>query len=447
MIKERIQGFFLRFGRAFTSRNYRLFFVGQLITCTGSQIQAVAMGWLVYDLTNSKTMLGTIMLLSQAPGLVLSPLAGVLMSRFNKRRLLMTVQVCASMYALALAALTYTGLITPSLLLCMAAVMGVITSIEMPTRHSLIYYMVKEPSHLGNAIAMNSMIFNCGRLVGPAIGGFAISLIHDWLGSGGSAGAGFGAGAGGAVMGSVPGHVGESVCFLANSLSYFGAILALYLMDFQLPPPVKGKGAAGDFLEGVRYAWNYLPVRTILIMLWFLGFTALTANTLTPAIARDVLGGDSRYMGMLQSSMAVGAIIAAAYMAARSTLEYFSWHYVVATLCVGIGLLIYSYSTVLPLSCGAMFLLGIGQILFLSTTNTLIQLVGPMRLRDRFISFYSASLLGLVPLGCQLTGCLADHVGVQWAVRICAICSFALFFWYLPNRCHIRDSEKPQIPA
>lgn len=433
MLREKIQAFFLRFGRAFTSRNYRLYCVGQLITCTGSQVQAIAMGWLVYDLTNSKTMLGTVMLLSQAPGLFLSPLAGVLMARFNKRQLLMTVQFLASLHALTLAILTYTGIITPTILLCLAAIMGIITSIEMPTRHSLIYFMVRKPSHLGNAIAMNSMIFNCGRLVGPAIGGFAISLIKDHWGA---------AVVAGTLPHDVPGHIGESFCFLINSLSYFGAIIALYLMDFVLPPPEKGKKTSSAFLEGFKMAWDYRPIRVILLMLCFLGFTAMTANTLTPAVARDVLKGDTRFLGMLQSSMALGAILAALYMASRSTLKYFSFHYLIATLCSGTGLLLYSYSTILRLSCFAMFLLGIGQILFLATTNTLIQLITPHKYRDRFISFYAASLLGLVPLGCQLTGWLADHIGLQTAVRICGLCAFALFLWYLPNRHYIAENEK-----
>ena len=434
MFVGKIREFFINFGRAFQSRNYRLFFIGQLVSCTGSQIQAVAMGWLVYDLTNSKTMLGTILLLSQAPGLILSPVAGILMSRFNKRRLLMIVLVLSSLHAVILAVLTLTGVITPALLLVMAAFMGILTSLEMPTRHSLIYFMVKEPSHLGNAIALNSMIFNLGRLVGPAIGGFAISLIKDNWGTALSQGN---------LPSDVPSHIGESFCFFLNSLSYFAAVIALHLMDFVLPVYERGKNAAHDFWEGLKTAWTFPPVRVVLLTLSMIGATAITANTLTPAIARDILHGDSRFLGMLQSSLALGAIISAGYMASRSTLKYFNYHFIVATLSSGTGLMIYSYSSSLKLSCFAMFLMGLGQILLFSSTNTLIQLIAPHKYRDRFISFYAAILLGVVPLGCQFTGFLADHIGLREAVRICGICSFLVMIWYLFNRHHRRDHEYP----
>jgi MFS family permease len=130
-------------------------------------------------------------------------------------------------------------------------------------------------------------------------------------------------------------------------------------------------------------------------------------------------------------------------MASRSTLKYFNYHFIVATLSCGTALMIYSYSSSLRLSCFAMFLMGLGQILLFSSTNTLIQLIAPHKFRDRFISFYAGILLGLVPLGCQFTGFLADHIGLREAVRVCGVCSFLVMIWYLFNRHHIRDHEYP----
>jgi len=270
--------------RAFKYRNYRLFFTGQGLSLIGTWMQRIALGWLVYKLTDSAFLLGVVSFSSQIPTFLFASLAGVISDKYNKHKIIVLTQIFAMVQAFVLALLTLTDNINIWYIIILSIMLGFINAFDMPTRQSFVVDLIEDKKDLSNAIALNSSIFNTARLIGPTIAGILISLF------------------------------GEGICFLINAISYFAVITALLLMKIK---PVSKKARKEKFLkglkEGIKYAYNFIPIRTLLILLAVMSLVGMPYTVLMPVFARDILHGNANTLGFLLGGAGVGALIGAIY--------------------------------------------------------------------------------------------------------------------------------------
>ena len=277
----------------FSSRNYRLFFAGQIVSLMGSWMTQTATVWLVYHITSSAFWLGVVAFAGQVPGLLLGPAAGVWVDRLNRRRLLLATQGVAMLQSLALACFTLSGTISVTLIALLAMVQGAVNAFDMPARQALPVLLVEKQEHLANVIAMNVSMFHLARLVGPAIAGFVIA------------------------------YVGAGYCFLVDGLSYLAVLAALLAMRLR-QEPVAAPGASiwADFRSGLDYALGFGPIRRLILLVGCMALFGMSFTVLTPVYAREYFGGDARTLGLLMSASAAGSVIAAVYLSSRQSLRH-----------------------------------------------------------------------------------------------------------------------------
>ena len=393
-------------GRAFESRNYRLYFSGMLVSMTGSWMQSVAMSWLVYRLTDSAVLLGLVAFLTQFPSLLFGPFAGVLADRVPRRRIIVATQTAGLVQAVVLAVLTGTGVITTWHLLVLASISGIITAFDAPARQSFIVHIVTRREHLQNAIALNSLLFNGARLLGPAVAGLLINAA------------------------------GEYVCFVLNAASYAVSVTTLLLMHLHEPAQARRQHPLHELREGLRYAFAFRPARALLLLTAFSALVALPYGVVLPIFARVVLHGDARTLGFLNSAIAAGALVGAVYMAAQVRVA--GLHRVIAWAAglFGAGLLLLSFTRAMPAALAMSALIGLGVLLQLVSTNTLLQTIIAEQMRGRVVSLYITAHLGIVPFGALLVGAAAGRLGAPLVLLLCGVCSVCaalLFTWAMQN--------------
>lgn len=371
--------------RALRHRNFRLYFYGQVISLLGTWIQQVALSWLVYRLTGSTLLLGTVVFVSQAPQLVLGPFAGIWVDRHDRRRLLLLMQWLMLAQALALSALTYAEVIGPWLILAMAGALGVLNSFDGPLRQSMASQLVDDRADLSNAIALNALTFNSARFIGPPLAGVLVGLTS------------------------------EATCFALNALSFVAVIVALLRLRIA-PNPRVGGTLAGAFREGMDYARTTYPIRALLTEVALVNALAAPYIALMPVFAKDVFHGDAQTLGLLLGSAGLGALCAAGYLATRRSVRGLT-----RTISVGGGLaaaalLAFSLTSTLPLALVSLFLVGFGIIVSNASTNTVLQTIVPDRIRGRILSLYSTSVFGMAALGGLIAGAVAAHIGAPLTV-------------------------------
>lgn len=400
--------------RALSHRNYRLFLLGQGISLIGTWMQQVATAWLLYRLTNSPFLLGLINFSSQIPALFLSPLGGVVADRWSLYRSLVVTQALAMLQAILLIIVINSGGPIVWLLVALELMLGVVKAFEMPIRQAFIVDMVPNREHLGNAIALNSSIVNGARLVGPSLAGL---IIAGW---------------------------GESACFTLNAISYIAVLIALFAMRGlpQHPPEHHGK-LLEHLRAGFTYAFGFAPVRTLLLMLALTSFFQMSLNVLMPVFARDVLHGDAGTQGFLMAAVGTGALVAALYLATRTSVLGLGRVIIAASIVFGAGQIAMSFSTNLWLSMALLTTTGCCMMLLMAASNTLIQTIVDDDKRGRVMSLYSMALLGVGPIGSLAGGGSANQIGAQATVGISGlICILAgiLFAYRLP---HLRKLVRP----
>jgi len=383
--------------RALGSRNYRLYSAGQAISLTGTWMQQVAMGWLVYRLTNSAFLLGLVGFSSQIPTLFLAPLTGVAADRFPRRAILITTQSLFMVQALALAALVLLHVETIPLIVLLSLFHGTVMAFDAPARHAFVVQMVDSRDDLPNGIALNSAMFHASRLIGPSVAGILIML---W---------------------------GEGICFLINGLSYLATIGALLAMRLSAEPVERGAGKVlTQFAEGLRYVRNSLPIRSILLLVAFVCFVGMPYTTLLPIIARDVLHGDSSTFGYLMSGAGIGALTGALYLASRPGNAALLRNVMIAPAIFGCGALALAFSESFLLSFAILAVAAFGMMTVMATSNTILQSVVSEKMRGRVMSLYTISFFGSVPFGNLLAGSLAAHLGAPATIFIAgALCIVA----------------------
>ena len=393
--------------RALSSRNYRLFFIGQGVSLIGTWMQRIALSWLVYRLTNSEIILGAVSFLSLAPVFFFAPLAGVLADRFNRLRLLILTQVLAMIQAGVLAYLVISGQIAAGHIMILAAVLGLVNAFDTPIRQAFTVELIENKAHLGNAIALNSAMFNSARLIGPTLAGLLISLL------------------------------GEGPCFLINALSFLAVITALLLMNLTEARPARpGQNLIQGLREGFGYAFRFPPIRNILLLLVVVSLGGMSYVVLMPVFARDILHGQASTMGYLMGSAGAGALVGAVYLAARQSVVGLEKVIPFMSSLFGLGLIAFTFSRMLWLSMGLMTLIGFGMMVQMASSNTILQTISDEDKRGRVMSFYVMCFMGMAPMGSLAAGFLAHRFGAPAAMFIggCAcLAAASVYAWRLPR--------------
>jgi len=368
--------------RALRHRNYRLFFTGQTISMMGTWMQDIAINWLIYQLTGSPFMLGIVNFCSKIPGFILGPLAGLLVDRFSRHKIIIFTQMMSMVQAFILAILVLTDRIEVWHVMALGTLLGCIQAFDMPARHAFIFDMVDNREDMNNAIALNSIIINASRLIGPSIAGILIAIV------------------------------GEGICFLLNAVSFIAVIAALLAMRIGKTPIALGqKSIARELREGFTYAYYFPPIRYLFFLLWIISFLGMPYIVLMPVFADQILGGGSYILGFLFSAVGLGAICGAFFLAARAQVAGLENITPIAAGLFGLALAIFSQNTSVWLALGIMFFAGIGMIMHSISTNTLLQTVVDDDKRGRIMSMYSMAHQGLTPLGSLLAGFLAENIG------------------------------------
>jgi len=388
--------------RALRLRNYRLFFGGQGVSLIGTWMQQIAMSWLVYRMTDSAFLLGAVAFCTQIPSFLLSPISGVFADRWDRRAILVVTQTISMVQAFALALLIFAGVIAVWHIIVLGMLLGCVNAFDIPARHSFVIDMVERKEMLGNAIALNSFMFNAARLIGPSIAGVLIASL------------------------------GEGMCFFFNGVSYIFVILALLAMQIV---PRKMQPRTGNVIEelreGVAYAFGFPPIRAILMLISAISLMGMSYAVLMPVFARDVLGGGPRTLGILMASAGVGALIGTLYLASQKDVLRLRWTLPASTAIFGAGLIAFSFSRLLPLSILLLFIAGFGLIVQMAMSNTILQMIVDDDKRGRVMSLYTMAFMGMTPLGSLLSGYLASRFGAPFALSLggsvcmAAACLFA----------------------
>ncbi len=382
--------------RSLHHRNYRYYFFGQSISLMGTWIQNIAMGWLVYRLTGSAMYLGIIAFTGQIPSLLFTPLAGVYADRFNRRSTLIITQALAMLTAIILAILVLTDIAGIAHLIVISVIAGIINAFDTPFRHAFVLEIIDNREDLPNAIALNSSLFNTARFIGPLIGGILIGLV------------------------------GEGWCFMINGLSFMAVVVSLMYIKVAEYKPVQSPGSVFNQLtEGLKYSWNFKPVRFPLLLIAFCGLFGLPFQALMPAFAANVLNGSATLLGTLIGSLGAGALTGALYLASRQRVSTLPANIITAALIFAVALGLFSHSQVVVLSMAALFVTGFGMIVMFNATNALLQGVAEESKRGRVISFYSLTFMGMTPLGNLVSGTLAEFAGVSMTVLITSMICLA----------------------
>jgi len=385
-----------RIFRALRYRNYRLFFIGQGISLIGTWMQQVAISWLVYSLTNSALLLGVVAFSGLISTFLLTPFAGVLVDRLDRHRILVVTQTLAMMQALALAAVVLTGVAAVWNLILLSIMLGLINAFDMPTRQSFVLDMVTNREDLGNAIALNSSLFNAARLIGPSVAGVLVVTV------------------------------GEGLCFLINGISFIAVIACLLAMKIAPTPP---RGKQEDFFRGMKdgaaYAFGFPPVKYIILLLTFASLVAMPYPVLMPVFAREVLQGGANTLGFLMAGAGVGALAGAIYLASRKNVFGLDKVIVVSACSFGVGLICFSLSRIMLLSMIFMAITGFGMVVQLAASNTILQTIADDDKRGRVMSFFVMSFMGLAPFGTLIFGALADSIGAPYTLLIGGVCILA----------------------
>lgn len=387
---------------ALSSRNYRLFFAGQIISLMGTWMTQTATLWLVYHLSSSAFLLGLVGFASTIPIFFLAPFSGVLVDRVNRHRLLIITQVLAMFQSLTLAAFALTGTIAVPHLVILSLIQGIINAVDMPTRQALVVELVERREHLGNAIALNSSLFNLARLVGPALAGFVIAGI------------------------------GPGWCFLTDGLTYVAVIAALLAMKLRERPARDASHHPWTELQqGFHYAFNFAPIRALILLVAAISAIGFSYTVLTPIYARDVFQGDARTLGYLMSASGIGALSAALYLGTRTTVRGLGKVIAFGGAAMGIGLIGFAASRWLAFSLACLTMTGMGGVLLMASSNTLVQTLVDDDKRGRVMSIFSMAFTGTMPIGNLIVGSLAHKFGtVKTLIGCGAICIVIAGFFF-----------------
>lgn len=376
-------------------RDFRLFWFGQLISLSGSWMQVVAQGWLVYSLTKSPFYLGMVAAAASLPILLFTLIGGVIADRYSKRNLLLLTQALSIIPALMMGILTSLGMITVWHIALLAAFLGTINALDIPTKQSFLIELVGR-GHIVNAIALNSAAFNGARIIGPMIAGISIA------------------------------YLGISACFFINALSFLAVIVALSRMNIKGVIKVKSEGVVRDFMKGIGFIRGNREIIRLMILIAVFSLVGLPYITLLPVFAVEVFDKGAKGLGFLVGASGIGALTAALAIAVKGDIKNKTRFMSVAGLCFSSALIVFSISKIFWISLIVMMFGGWGVVSYLAAANSYIQVSVPDEIRGRVMSVYSLLFLGTVPIGNAIMGVSADLIGTANVVTVAGIiCFFA----------------------
>ncbi len=412
--------------RALRHRNFRLFFGGQSISLIGTWMTRIATAWLVYRLTHSALLLGTVSFCGQIPTFLIAPFAGVWVDRLDRRQILVWTQTLSMVQSFLLAGLTLSGRINIPWILGLSVMQGVINAFDMPGRQSFMVQMIEGREDLGNAIAINSSMVNMARLIGPSLAGILIAATN------------------------------EGWCFLTDGVSYIAVIVSLLMMRVPAQPARrKVTSTFTELKEGWTYVSHFLPIRTILSLFAIVSLMGMPFVVLMPIFAAGVLHGGPHTLGFLMGAMGVGALLSALSLAARKSVRGLIRIIPVAAAVFGLGLIGFGLSHAYWLSMVTVFIAGMGMMQGMAASNTIIQTLVTEEIRGRVMSYYTMAFVGMAPFGSLLAGTMAHNLpttravvhgvsllltGAQWTVIIngaVVVLGALWFFTQLPALRHV----------
>jgi MFS family permease len=372
--------------RAFRHRNFRLYFSGQSISLIGTWVQQIALSWTIYQLTHSSFLLGMVSFSGQLPLFVLTPFAGVLVDRFNRHRILVTTQSLSMLQAFALALLVSAGQLTIWNVTALTVFAGMVLALDLTARQAFIVDMVGSGDDLPNAVALNAFVINGGRMLGPAIAGLLLTIVSPAL------------------------------CFYANAISYLPVILALLAMKVKRVNRASDGSPLVALAEGVRYAIGFAPIRAVLVLVALLSLAGLPYAVLMPVFAAEVLHGNAHTLGWLMTAPGIGALAATLYLASRKSILGAGVRIAGGSILFSAGLLSLGLSGAVFSALTALAFVGLGMIVQLATSNTLLQTIVDDDKRGRVMSLYTMAFMGMAPFGSLIEGSLAHRFGVRTTI-------------------------------
>lgn len=400
--------------RALRHKNYRLFFFGQGVSLIGTWMTRVATSWLIYRMTRSPLLLGVIGFASQVPAFAVTPLAGVLADRINLRRLIIATQVLAALQSATLAFLALKGIISVWHIIALSVLQGLIDGFDMPSRQAFMVQIVDKPEDWSNAIALNSSIFNAARLVGPSIAGMIIAASN------------------------------EGVCFLADAVSYAAVVAALLAMKIKAhPKPVKHEPFFEGLRSGFKYAMDFIPIRTILIMIALISLMGMPFTVLLPVFADRVLGGGAKTLGFLVGASGFGALSGALFLASRTSVLGLGRMIPRAAIIFSLGLIGFALSNSFWLSLPLVYLAGMGLMMQMASSNTLLQTLVDDDKRGRVMGFYVMAFTGMAPCGSLFAGFLASRFGAPMTLILGGVLCLSAGLLFQSRLPYLRKMIRP----
>lgn len=390
---------------AFESRNYRLYFSGQLISLIGTWLQIVAEGWLVLQLTNSPLLIGLVTALATLPSLLFSLFGGVIVDKFPKKKILLFTQYASMILALLYGSLTVLHFITIYEIMTLAFLLGIVNALDIPARQAFVVDLVGKEA-LGSAIALNSGVFNAARVVGPSIAGILIALV----GSGGA--------------------------FLLNGVSYIAAIIVLYLMHVESRPSMLHGNPMKAIRDGVSYAFAHPIIRMLLIFTGVVSIFGWSYSTIMPYIAKQTFGMNAEGLGYLYAASGLGALVGTFFISAFAKKISGTVFIIGGSLLFCVSLVLFTLTHVVIIAYVLLFFAGVGLLSQFATINTTIQHMVEDNMRGRVMALYSLMFLGLAPLGNFEIGYLSEHFGTGIAIQVGLffVFVFTLFVFFSRNR-------------
>ncbi len=371
-------------------RDFKLFFLSQLISLSGTWMQSVAQLWLVYSLTKSPFYLGIVAAVSYLPILLFSAIGGVIADRFLKRNLLLLTSILSVIPALLLGILTHLDIITIWQVAVLAAFLGTVNAFDIPARQSFLVEMVGKRS-LTNAIALNAAAFHGARMIGPALAGIIIN------------------------------YMGLSACFYLNALSFVAVIIALSKMNVKGTIKMHAEGFVKEFIEGIQFIKSNPEIFRIIFLIFIFSLIGIPYITFLPVFAVEVLHRGAEGFGFLGSAAGTGALSAALFIAFKGDIKEKNRFLSLSALCFSFSLFAFSLSKVFYLSIIALAFVGWGIVSFMATANGFIQLSVPDNLRGRVMSVYAMVFLGTFPIGNSLLGTLSASIGTVLTVSLASV--------------------------
>ncbi len=383
--------------RSLGTRNFRLFFFGQLVSQSGTWMQSIAIIWVVLQLTNDGFALGLATAAQFLPVLVLGAWAGVVADRVDRHRFLIATQTAFTVVAIGFTVLTFTDLVSLPAIYALAALYGVVTALDNPARRALVVEMVAERD-VPNAVGLNSALMTGSRVVGPALAGVLISTV------------------------------GARWCFLVNSITYVAVLVALLRIDRdQLRTSKRVTRARGQLREGFRYVWSTPELRLPLVLLTVIGTLAFEFQVTLPLLAERSFGGDAGTFTMLYSSMSAGSVIGALLIARRTDAD--TRMLARAALAMGLSMTFLAVAPNEWIGLIAVVPLGLSSIFLISGSNAVINLHADPSMRGRALALTAVVFLGSTPIGGPIAGWVSEHLGARAGVGMGAVATLLAAAW------------------